>query len=227
VDLLSVLAFWLEIDYFVAMNFGIIADGNRRWAQKNGLSTEEGHRKGFSVVTDYIYPVLVDSKEFSAMTVYAFSTENWKRSVSEVRYLMKLYAEMIDKWIPDLMKRKTRVIHAGRKNRIPSFLRKKIEEAEEISKKNKDFTIYLCLDYGGRDEILRAAKKGNLEKNLEVPDLDLVFRPGGEMRLSNFCIWQAAYAEFFFTDKFLPEITKADVKKTLKEFLERERRKGA
>jgi len=209
------------------MNFGIIADGNRRWAKKNAFSTEEGHRKGFSVVTDYVYPVLFDSKQFDAMTVYAFSTENWKRSVSEVKYLMKLYAEMIDKWIPELMKKKTRVVHAGRKNRIPSFLREKIKTAEELSKKNKNFTIYLCLDYGGRDEILRASKKGNLEKNLEVPELDVVFRPGGEMRLSNFCIWQAAYSELFFSKKFLPEITKADIKKILRDFSSRERRKGA
>ncbi len=209
------------------MNFGIIADGNRRWAKKEGVNTKEGHRKGFAAVKDELFPVLYDHSKFNAMTVYAFSTENWKRSVTECNYLMKLYAEMLDSWLPELMKKDVRLVHCGKKTRIPLFLKKKIIEAEKASIKNKKFTIYLCLDYGGRDEILRAAKKkGGIKKNLEVPDLDIVLRTGGERRLSNFCIWQAAYAEFFFINKFLPELKSRDVKKLLTDFIARDRRKG-
>jgi len=209
------------------MNFGIIADGNRRWAKKHGLGTKEGHKRGFGAVKDELFPVLYDNPEFNAMTVYAFSTENWKRSPVEVKYLMDLYADMLDSWLPDLMKKKVRLGHCGRKTRIPAFLKKSILEAEKVTAKNRKFIIYLCLDYGGRDEILRAVKKkGSIEKNLEVPDLDLIVRTGGEQRLSNFCIWQAAYAEFFFEKKFLPELKKADVKRILKGFVERDRRKG-
>ncbi len=208
------------------MNFGLISDGNRRWAQKNGFDTQIGHQKGFRAIKDVIFPVLYDHSDFDAFTVYAFSTENWKRSPREVKYLMELYSQIIDEWLPELTEKKVRVIHAGRKDRIPSFLRKKIEEAEELTAKNKNFTTYFCLDYGGRDEILRAAEEGNIAKNLEVPDLDIVLRTGGERRISNFCIWQAAYAEFFFLEKFLPEIEKRDVEVVLNEFLGRERRRG-
>ena len=208
------------------MNFGIIADGNRRWARSHGLETEKGHRKGFLAVKDEILPVLRDSSDFNAMTVYAFSTENWKRSISEVKYLMKLYKEMLDSWLPDLLKENVRLVHAGRKDRLPGFLTKKLDEAVEISKGNTDFTIYLCLDYGGRDEIERAAKKGDIAANLEVPDLDVIMRTGGENRLSNFCIWQAAYAEFFFIPECLPELTVEHVEKVVGEFMSRNRRKG-
>ena len=208
------------------MNFGLIADGNRRWARGQGLSPKDGHRKGFTTVTDVIYPLLLKNTHFNSMTVYAFSTENWKRSVTEVNYLMKLYKEMLDSWLPDLLKKNVRIVHAGRKDRIPKFLRKKIEEVEAVSRDHDAFTVYLCLDYGGRDEIERAAKKGNITENLEVPELDLVMRTGGENRLSNFCVWQAAYAEFFFVKKCLPEIKKADVEKIIANFLERNITKG-
>jgi undecaprenyl diphosphate synthase len=208
------------------MNFGIIADGNRRWARENGVATREGHQKGFWAIKDQLFPVLYEGGEFKALTIYAFSTENWKRSVIEVRYLMKLYADMLDKWLPELLEKGVKVVHAGRKTRIPGFLKKKIKEAEKASKTGRKFTIYLCLDYGGRDEILRAVRKGSIARNLEVPDLDLVMRTGGENRLSNFCIWQAAYAEFFFVKKFLPEIKKKDVTKVIADFKAKNRRKG-
>ncbi len=208
------------------MNFGLISDGNRRWAKKNGFEKKIGHQKGFRAIKDIIFPVLYDSLDFQAFTVYAFSTENWKRSPGEVKYLMELYAQIIDEWLPELIEKKVQVVHAGRKDRIPKFLKEKIEEAEEKTVKNKDFTIYFCLDYGGRDEIVRAADQGKIEKNLEVPDLDIILRTGGERRISNFCIWQAAYAEFFFLDKFLPEIEKEDVEEVLEDFLGRDRRQG-
>ncbi len=208
------------------MNFGLISDGNRRWAKKNGLKTQVGHKKGFYVIKDEIYPVLKAHPNFDEFTIYAFSTENWKRSPSEVKYLMELYSEIVDKWLPELIEQNVKIVHAGRKDRIPGFLRKRLEHAEKTSKKNSDFTIYFCLDYGGRDEILRATKKGDIEMNLEVSDLDIVLRTGGEKRISNFCVWQAAYAELFFVEKFLPEIMAKDIEQVLEKFLQRGRRKG-
>ncbi len=209
------------------MNFGIIADGNRRWARREGIQSKKGHEKGFLAIKNEILPVLYENKEINAMTVYAFSTENWKRSVLEVKYLMELCNKMLEIWLPELLEKEIKIIHCGRKDRIPGFLKNKINEAEEKSKDNTKFTIYLCLDYGGRDEILRAAEKeGSLENNLEVADLDIILRTGGDHRLSNFCIWQAAYAEFFFLDKFLPEIKKNDIEELLEDFKNRDRRKG-
>jgi len=209
------------------MNFGIIADGNRRWARREGIQSKKGHEKGFLAIKNEILPILYENKEINAMTVYAFSTENWKRSVLEVKYLMELCNKMLEIWLPELLEKEIKIIHCGRKDRIPGFLKNKINEAEEKSKDNTKFTIYLCLDYGGRDEILRAAEKeGSLENNLEVADLDIILRTGGDHRLSNFCIWQAAYAEFFFLDKFLPEIKKNDIEELLEDFKNRDRRKG-
>lgn len=211
------------------MNFGIIADGNRRWAKKNQIPTKLGHKKGFLILKDEILPILEKDPDFNTCTVYVFSTENWKRSPGEVKDLMGLFSEIADEFLAELLVRQYRVIVPGRRDRIPSKLLKKVEKTEEISAKNTKMTIHVCLDYGGKDEIERAAEKAqgkNIQQFLEVPDLDIVFRTGGERRLSNFCIWQAAYAEFFFVEKLLPEIKQQDIAEVLSEFRSRNRRKG-
>jgi len=222
------------------MNFGIIADGNRRWARKNGRKIADGHRAGFRAIRDEILPALENSA-FSAATIYAFSTENWGRSIFEVRNLMKIFHEFIDEFLPRAQQKNYQFFWAGRRNRVPQILKKKLENAEKILAKNSGLKIFLCLDYGGRDEILRTFSKIFAEKkiqkiskisekffseNLEIPNLDAVFRSGGERRISNFCIWQSAYSEFFFTEKFLPEIKKFDIEKILENFANRERRRG-
>ncbi|MGB5684314.1 MAG: polyprenyl diphosphate synthase [Candidatus Electrothrix sp.] len=211
------------------MNFGIIADGNRRWAKKNQFPTKLGHKKGFLVIKDEILPVLEKDPDIDTCTVYVFSTENWKRSPLEVKDLMGLFLEIADEFLAELLEREYRIIVPGRRDRIPAKLLEKVEKTEKISAKNTKMTIYICLDYGGRDEIERAAAKAqgqNLQQFLEVPNLDIVFRPGGERRLSNFCIWQAAYAELFFVEKLLPEIKQQDITEVLGEFRSRNRRKG-
>ncbi len=211
------------------MNFGIIADGNRRWARKNQVPTKLGHKKGFLVIKDEILPVLEKEPDIDTCTVYVFSTENWKRSLREVKDLMGLFSEIFDEFLAELLERQYRIIVAGRRDRIPAMLREKVEKAEKVSATNKKFTVCLCLDYGGRDEIERAAAQAegkSLQRFLEVPDLDIVFRTGGEHRLSNFCIWQAAYAELFFVEKLLPEIKQQDITEVLDEFRSRNRRKG-
>ncbi len=231
------------------MNFGIIADGNRRWAKENGKSIADGHYQGFLTLKDIILPAIRDDGRFKAVTIYGFSTENWRRSPLEVLNLMKIFSKIFTEFSDELVENKTRLIHAGRKDRLPKKLLSKIENLEERTKDFTGYTIYMCLDYGGQDEILRAfsavpplfgeacladrqSRKGNagnletFEKHLEVPPLDCILRTGGENRLSNFCLWQAAYAELFFVDKKLPELTKNEVLDILKKFEGRDRRKG-
>ena len=217
------------------MNFGLIADGNRRWAKSHNLPIKEGHFNGFLAIRNEIIPVLQADPDFKSLTIYGFSTENWKRNPLEVKNLMDLFCEIFDGWINDLKAKKIKFIHAGRKERLPKKLLEKIQNAEKISEKFTDFTIYLCLDYGGQDEILRAIKKAKntntlkpkqFETFLEVPPLDIVLRSGGENRISNFCIWQCAYAEFFFLKKQLPDIKKEDIHSCLEKFRNRDRRKG-
>ncbi|MCI5146176.1 MAG: isoprenyl transferase [Candidatus Electrothrix sp. AR3] len=211
------------------MNFGIIADGNRRWAKKNQVPNKLGHKKGFLVIKDEILPILEQDPDTDTCTIYVFSTENWKRSPGEVKDLMGLFIEIADEFLIELLEKEYRVIFPGRRDRIPTILRKKIEKTEKISAQNTKMTIYVCLDYGGRNEIERAAAQAQGKKFkqfLEVPDLDIVFRTGGERRLSNFCIWQSAYAELFFVEKLLPEIKKQDIQEVLEEFRSRNRRKG-
>lgn len=221
------------------MNFGIIADGNRRWARGNNKSLSDGHYQGFLVLKDILLPTIRDEGSFDSVTIYGFSTENWKRNPLEVINLMKVFSKIFTEFTQELIENKARFIHAGRKDRLPKKLLVKIENLEEKTKEFTEYTIYLCLDYGGQDEVLRTFERMSnancrmpiknkvFEKNLEVPPLDAILRTGGEHRLSNFCIWQAAYAELFFTEKKLPELTKSDVTEVIEEFKNRKRRKGS
>ena len=211
------------------LKLGLIADGNRRWAKEKNLPTKEGHYQGFKAVKDVVFEYLYNHNDkFDTLVVYTFSTENWNRSPLEVKNLMNLFEEVCDTWGHELIEKETRFIQAGRKDRIPKTLKKKILNLEEKTKKFKKFTVILCMDYGSQDEIKRAIKKGgnNFEKYLEVPPLDLIVRTSGEQRLSNFCLWQAAYSEFIFYDKYLPALTEKDMEKIVKEFDGRNVRKG-
>ncbi len=215
------------------MNIGIIADGNRRWAEKNNLPAHEGHMKGFTAIADEVIPACFDDDECTAVTIYGFSTENWKRSPFEIKKLMEIYSVMCDKFQSLFIDKKVKLVWAGRRDRLPKILVKKLEHLEEQTKNNNFFTVYLCLDYGSHDELRRAVKKAGennepekFENYLEVPTLDIIIRTGGEQRLSNFCMWQAAYSEFFFIPQFLPELTNSDVKKIIEQFSKRDRRKG-
>jgi len=220
-------------------HLAIIPDGNRRWARERGLPTLEGHRKGFNTAHELVK--YSRKAGIHTMTLWAFSTENWKRTKEEVGYLMKLYAEMIDKFLTEAKKDEVRIVHLGRKDRLPDYLLKKIERAEI---ETKDFTknvLNVALDYGGRDEILRAISKikddrsqiteNGFEDLLDTrgqpyPNPDLIIRTSGEMRMSGFMIWQAVYAEFLFLDKHFPDMSTKDVDAALEEFENRQRRFG-
>lgn len=219
----------------VPRHVAIIPDGNRRWAKSKNLPTFEGHRRGF----ESLVKVARESRklDIKVMTVWGFSTENWKRSPEEVSYLMDIYNEMIDRYLDEAMKDEIRIIHLGRKDRLNKNLVGKIADAEN---KTRDFDKhYLCigLDYGGRDEIVRAVKKRRIEKEgdidklldtsiLPYPNPDLIIRTGGEKRLSGYLLWQSEYSELMFIDKYLPDFTPDDFNNCIMQYGERNRRYG-
>ena len=223
-------------------HIAIIPDGNRRWAKTRALPTLEGHRRGFEAARK----IVRHAREagIHTLTLWAFSTENWTRTKEEVSYLMKLYAQMTDKFLDEAVKDEVRVVHLGRKDRIPEFLLKRIKDGEEKTKKFTRNILNIALDYGGRDEIIRAIKKipsskfkiqnlgeQSFEKYLDTagqpyPNPDIIIRTSGEMRTSGLMIWQAAYAEFYFLQKHFPDLIEKDIDNALEEFAKRQRRFG-
>ncbi len=220
-------------------HIALIPDGNRRWAKEKGLPTFEGHRKGFERVKELTKKV--SDLGIEIFTVWAFSTENWNREKKEVDYLMGIYEKWIDENLAKALKDQTRIIHIGRKDRIRESLKQKLSEAEE---KTKTFTkqyFVIALDYGGKDEVLRAIEKGNNQRQkldeetldrfldtkvLPYPNPDLIIRTSGEQRTSGFMIWQGAYSEYFFVKKYLPDFTADDLEECIKEYSSRHRRFG-
>lgn len=217
-------------------HIALIPDGNRRWAREKGLPTFEGHRRGFNRVKELATKV----KELGipVFTVWAFSTENWNRTKEEVDYLMGVYEEWIDENLEDAMKDQTRIIHIGRKDRIRESLKQKLSNAEE---KTKTFTkqyFVVALDYGGKDEVLRAMEKrrGKMDEEtfsklldtseLPYPNPDLIIRTSGEQRTSGFMTWQSAYSEYLFVEKYLPDFTAEDLEECIREYSNRQRRFG-
>jgi undecaprenyl diphosphate synthase len=224
------------------VHIAVIPDGNRRWAKEQGLPTFEGHRCGFDQASQLIKKAR--DLGIRIFTLWAFSTENWQRSTEEVNYLMNLYEIMIDKNLAEALKNNTRIIHIGRKDRLNENLKKKIINAEEKTKNLNQYFLVIALDYGGRDEVIRAMKKvqssnvkvQNLNekifeqfldtKDLPQPNPDLIIRTSGEQRMSGLMIWQAAYAEYIFSNKYFPDFTPDDLEKCLEEFNHRQRRFG-
>ncbi len=223
-------------------HIAIIPDGNRRWARERGLPTFEGHRRGFEAAQKIVKHAR--KAGIHTLTLWAFSSENWTRTKEEVGYLMRLYTRMTDKFLKEAVEDEVRIIHLGRKDRIPGFLLKKVENAQAQTKKFDRNILNIALDYGGRDEILRAVSKiydvGSKidefnEKKIEMfldtagqpyPNPDLIIRTSGEMRTSGLMIWQAAYAELYFLKKHFPELTEQDIDEALAEFAKRQRRFG-
>lgn len=215
---------------------GIILDGNRRWAKEHGLPKMEGHRRGYERLLDCTR--WARDRGVKHLVAYAFSTENWNREIEEVSYLMNLLREAATKGLQDLAKENVRVRFIGTRDRLDADLVEAMERVEKESATN-DFTLWICLSYGGRAEIVAAtvaaAKEGGTltEESLrahfwsaEMPDPDIIIRPGGEKRLSNFLLWQAAYSELFFIEEKWPAFTEKILDSILAEFEQRERRRG-
>ena len=219
-------------------HIAIIPDGNRRWAKERSLSTFEGHKKGYQVGIE----VARACRQFGihTLTFWGFSTENWQRSKEEVAYLMRIYEMFIDQHLAEAKRDGVRIIHLGRKDRLPKRLIEKLKKAEKETVGNTKHIFNLALDYGGRDEIVRAINKWHSKEKITedefakfldtagqpYPYPDLIIRTSGEKRLSGFLPWQGEYAELYFFKKHFPDLTPADIKKAILEYSRRERRFG-
>ncbi len=214
-------------------HIAFIMDGNGRWASKRGMPREYGHKKGVAVfkeITEYCHKIGV-----RCVTVYAFSTENWKRPKREVEAIMRLLDEYLDK----TSKEDVRVCFIGDKSPLDPVIVKKILHVEEKTRNGKSI-LNVALNYGSRAEITYAVNKllasgktevteADIEQALytcDCPDPDLIVRTGGDLRISNFLLWQAAYSELYFTDTLWPDMTEADVDKAIEDFYKRKRRFG-
>jgi undecaprenyl diphosphate synthase len=224
----------------VPQHIAIIMDGNGRWAKKRGLPRLAGHRAG----TENLRRVIRACVEFNVkyLTIYAFSTENWGRPVDEVEGLMHILEEVIDKELDELHKEGVQLKHIGRLDQLSPILRNKVEKSIEVTKNNDRITVCIAWNYGGRDEIVCAIKKMMIEgvKPEEVtdslvsqflftsgiPDPDLIIRTSGEMRISNFLIWQGSYSEWYVTQTLWPDFNKSELHKALVAFNKRDRRFG-
>ena len=212
----------------------IITDGNGRWAERRGLPTIEGHRAG----ADVVKARLRDAAELGVeeLTVFSFSTENWSRSEEEVAGLMAMFAERIDSETPELDAEGVRMRFIGRRDRISDELIARMEWAEATTAANDRITLFVAFDYGGRDEILRAAEaysgggEDEFRRGLYAPEMhdpDLLIRTSGEVRISNYLLWQCAYAEFVFAEELWPDFTRAAFERSLEEYASRKRRFGS
>ena len=219
-------------------SIGFILDGNRRWAKEHNLPQLEGHRRGMEKVKEILrFAMDAGVKE---VCVYAFSTENWKRSPEEVDYLMKLFEEFCDRWAEELQKEGGRLRFIGQRERFSASLQQKMQRAEKVTAQGTKATLIVALSYGGRAEIIAGVnellKRGvkevdetTFEKVLwsnDIHDPDLIIRTGGEQRLSNFMTWRSVYSELFFTETKLPAFTKEEFNEILDEYAARDRRRG-
>lgn len=217
-----------------------IMDGNGRWAERRGLPRLEGHQAG----VEKIRPIIkrLNKHGIGYVTLYAFSTENWERPEDEVSGLLHLLEGVIDKEARELHKNGVKIRHVGRLGGLPPGLQKSISEAVKLTENNQGMTLGVAFNYGGRMEIMEAARRLMAEKvppqdideklfgeylyTAGFPDVDLVIRTGGEVRTSNFLIWQAAYSEYYFTPVLWPDFGEEDLEKALLTYSRRQRRFG-
>lgn len=209
-------------------------DGNARWAEARGLPVLAGHRAGAKTLKQTVKDaVKLDIKE---LTVYAFSTENWQRPKAEVEGLMAMFAELIDSETPELNEEGVRMRFIGRRDEVSERLQNRMNWAEAETDGNTRMTLYVAFNYGGRAEIVDAAARfeGGSEEDFaqllyapEMTDPDLLIRTSGEIRTSNFLLWQCAYSELVFTDTLWPDFSEDDLRAALEEYRERGRRFGA
>ena len=225
-------------------HIAIILDGNGRWARRRGLPRTAGHAVGsenFRRIATYCKNIGVEY-----LTVYAFSTENWSRPAGEVSTIMKLLGKYLQEAIDTMERDHIRMKVLGNVEGLPEELRELVAKTDEISSRYEGFQANICLNYGGRDEIVRAAMRyaadlrdgkapeeigeaefGSYLYSAGIPDPELLIRPGGEQRISNFLLWQCAYSEFYFTDVLWPDFTTEELDKAIAEYHRRDRRFGA
>lgn len=228
----------------IPRHIALVMDGNGRWATQQGLARTEGHKRGEAVLMDMVDECL--ELGVDVLSAYAFSTENWRRSADEVRFLMGFNRDVLRRRRDELDAKGVRVRWAGRRPRLWRSVISELEKAEVQTKDNTRMTLVMCVNYGGRAELTDAARAiagdvaaGKLkprevnEKVVEsyldepgLPDVDLFLRPSGEQRISNFLLWQSAYAEMVYQDVLFPDYTRADLKDAVYEYARRDRRFG-
>lgn len=222
----------------------IIMDGNGRWAKKRGLPRIAGHKEGVDVVQETVRTA--SEHKIKVLTLFTFSTENWKRPKPEVQFLMKLPKQFLNTYLPELIERNVRVETIGDFDKLPEHTKEAINYAKEKTKDNDGLLLNFAMNYGGRDEIINAVKhmvtdlnkqEFNLDELTEesfskylytngLQDPDLLIRTSGEKRLSNFLLWQLAYTEFWFTDVFWPDFSEEVFEQALHDYEQRKRRYG-
>lgn len=221
-------------------HIGYIVDGNRRWARQHGLPAYEGHLAGYTTLRDIIRATADQGVEYAS--VYAFSTENWKRGEGETGKLMKLALRLFKSDLKDLIKEDIRLKVLGTHEGLDDEVIQAARHAEEATQHCRKITIALCFNYGGHREIIDAVKQlvregarvedineQTVEQNLyspDIPPIDIIVRTSGEQRLSNFMLWRSAYSEFLFLDKYWPDMTADDVAAIIEEYKRRQRRFG-
>jgi len=224
----------------VASSVAIIMDGNGRWARRRGLPVAAGHRAGTRALRRTVEAAI--DLGVRSLTVYAFSTENWSRPPDEVDALMEIFGETIERELPDLAKQGVRTRFIGRRDRAPEALQHRMAELEEETAAKDRLDLWIAFDYGGRGEIVEAARRiveagidpDEVDEELfasylyapELPDPDLLIRTSGELRISNFMLWQLAYAELVFVDRLWPDFGEAELKAALEAYAGRRRRFG-
>jgi undecaprenyl diphosphate synthase len=224
----------------LARAVAIIMDGNGRWAAQRGLPVAAGHREGTRALRRTVEAAIDLGVE--SLAVYAFSTENWSRPVDEVEDLMEIFGETIERELPDLAKEGVRVRFVGRRDRAPAELLRQMEALERGTAENTRLNLWICFDYGGRAELVQAARRliasgvdqaavdeELVAANLDAPDMpdpDLLIRTSGEVRISNFLLWQLAYAELAFTETLWPDFGADDLRSALETYAGRRRRFG-
>ena len=224
----------------IPKHVAIIMDGNGRWAEKRGLPRLAGHRAGTDNVREIVEGF--DRYQVKYLTLYAFSTENWRRPGEEVDGLLRILALMIDRETQALHKNGVKLGYMGRLNGLPPELQTKVHKAVDLTNNNSGMTLNIAFNYGGRDEILEAIRRiikecvrpediteslfSNYLYTAAIPEPDLIIRTGGEMRLSNFLIWQTAYSEFYSTPILWPDFGEYEVEQALVAYSQRERRFG-
>lgn len=229
---------------FVPKHVAVVMDGNGRWANQRGLPRNEGHRAGEAALLDVVAGAI--EMGIDCVSAYAFSTENWKRSIDEVSFIMKFSIDVLDRQLETLNSWGVRIRWAGRRPKLWKSVIKRLEECEEATKNNTVCTLVMCVNYGGRAEIADAAAalaqdvaEGKLkaksvnekvfQKYLDEPDLpdvDLFLRTSGEQRFSNFLLWQSAYAEMVFMNVLWPDVDRTTLWKAVEEYALRDRRYG-
>jgi undecaprenyl diphosphate synthase len=240
IDMPSTLPAPSSPDSGVARNVAIIMDGNGRWAESHGVPVEAGHREGTRALRRTVEAAI--DLGVRSLAVYAFSTENWTRPAGEVAQLMEILGETIDRELPDLAAQGVRTRFFGRRDRVPDEARAKMADLEKATADRDRLDLWIAFDYGGRAELVEAARRlvadGVLLDDIdddafearlsapELPDPDLVIRTSGEKRLSNFLLWQSAYAELVFTETLWPDFGEADLRDALDQFARRQRRFG-